>query len=103
MRKPLLVVMTGAFGLLGGVLFTFGVLLTITGLAERESAIESWFNAFLGMMLVGNGALLLTVSLLAYIAGVASSAVQRMQPRPQSDPLPHRPVWYAQDAQRQGR
>lgn len=98
MRNLILGSLVTIFGAVGGITLLTGIFFTIAGFSERENAIESWFGVFVGLMLIGNAALLITAALLAYIAILVSTSTRHF--KIPDRPLAERPVWYQQNPQR---
>ncbi len=105
MRQTLLFALIGIFSTAGTIALGAGLLFTVGGFTEQDSNLTSWFGGFAGFILIGVAAIMYIAALLAYIAHLLASAIERQAPRPttQHVPIPRqvlseapRPPWYAE-------
>jgi len=109
-RQTLLFALIGIFSTAGTIALGAGLLFTIGGFTEQDSNLTSWFGGFAGFILIGVAAIMYMAALLAYIAHLLASAIERQPSRPAVQHVPisrpilsetPRPPWYAQPREAQ--
>jgi uncharacterized membrane protein HdeD (DUF308 family) len=86
MRSFVLTASMTLFGAFGTVALVVGMLVTIGGLAERDSAVTSWYGLFAGLLLLILAATMYASALLSYVASVLTNDQTAEPALPPIDP-----------------